>query len=122
MASSSSPERRTADANGAAHRFSQMSTPAVLPGSSHRGGEVADAVRRQEFRQLRLGGLPLSEFPGIGELGRLDGPVRVFGEDQDIDQADGAGAVQPERASLADRIRETAAELGIPRSRRHRRP
>ena len=27
------PERRAADANGAAHRFSQMSTPAVLPGS-----------------------------------------------------------------------------------------
>ena len=27
------PERRAADANGEAHRFSQMSTPAVLPGS-----------------------------------------------------------------------------------------
>src|SRR5207302_10584788 len=27
------PECRTADAKGAAHRFSQMSTPAVLPGS-----------------------------------------------------------------------------------------
>jgi hypothetical protein len=27
------PERRAAEAKGAAHRFSQMSTPAVLPGS-----------------------------------------------------------------------------------------
>jgi hypothetical protein len=27
------PERRAADANGVAQRFSQMSTPAVLPGS-----------------------------------------------------------------------------------------
>ena len=33
LAMSWPPERRAADANGAAHRFSKMSTPAVLPGS-----------------------------------------------------------------------------------------
>jgi hypothetical protein len=45
------PERRTADAKGAAHRFSQMSTPSRAP-RLHRRGEVVDILRGQELCQL----------------------------------------------------------------------
>src|ERR1035441_6773916 len=126
------PERRAADANGAAHRFSQMSTPAVLPGSladprgsrphlplrapprewewrgpqvlpdEHSGSasrlhgsrEVLDVVLSQQLPKPGLDCLQLSELTDIGELRRLDGPVRVFREDQYIDHADDSGVDQ----------------------------
>jgi hypothetical protein len=49
------PERRAAEANGAAHRFFQMSTSAVQP-RIHGSGEVLDVFLGQQLRQLGLDG------------------------------------------------------------------
>jgi hypothetical protein len=56
---------------------------------------VLDVVRGQQFRQLGLDRLQFPEFADIGKLGRLDGTVRVLGEDQHIDHADDPGIDQP---------------------------
>jgi hypothetical protein len=45
---------------------------------------VADVVCGEEFPQAGFDCLQFSEFPGVGQLGRIDGAVRVFGEDQYI--------------------------------------
>ena len=56
---------RAADAKGAAHRFSQMSIPAVRPGSIA-SGEAVSIVRDQQFPQLGRDHVQLSEFPDVG--------------------------------------------------------
>ena len=90
------PERRTADAKGAAHRFSQMSTPAVLPGSI----AAARCLTPSPARSAPSSASSIRSSPSsrIGPLCRLDGSGRVLGEDQYIDHADGAGVDQ--RAQL----------------------
>ena len=45
------PERRAADANGAAHRFSQIRTPAVLPGGQ---------VRLQHLGPIHVADVPMA--------------------------------------------------------------
>ena len=47
-----------------------------------------------ELPKLGLDCPQFSKFTGIGELRRLDVPVRVLGEDQCIDHADGPGVDQ----------------------------
>jgi len=42
---------------------------------------VADIVGGQELGQLGLDGLQFSELGEVGELSRLDGPVRVLDQD-----------------------------------------
>ena len=64
------PERRAADANGAAHLFS-IDEHAGCASWLHRGGEMFDVLRGQQFRQLSLECLQLSELADIGELHRL---------------------------------------------------
>ena len=73
-----------------------MSTPAVLPGSIA-AASCADVFLGQQFRQLGLDCLQLSELGDVGELHRLDGTVGVFGEDQYVDHADDSGVDQREQ-------------------------
>src|SRR6476619_2855772 len=72
--------------------------PQVLPDEDaggaagvHGGGEVGDVLLRQELRQLRLYRLKRSQLLDLGELHRVDRPVLVLGQDQDVDDADGSG-------------------------------
>src|SRR3954462_4133284 len=53
LAMSWPPERRAAEANGAAQRFSKMSTPAVLPGSIAAASQPG-RVRREGCPSSRL--------------------------------------------------------------------
>src|SRR6476646_4178338 len=92
-------------------------SPEVLPdehaGSAsrlHRGGEVHDVVFGQQLRQLRLECLKLSELTDIRELPRLDGPVLVLGQDQDVDHADRSRVDQREQL-----FRHLAGEVARPR-------
>ena len=55
---------------------------------------MLDIVAGQELSKLGLDCLQFSKFTGIGEFRRLDVPVRVLGEDQCIDHADGSGVDQ----------------------------
>src|SRR4051794_32457904 len=87
------PARRAAEANGAAHRFSQINTPAVLPGL-HRRREVVDVFCRQQLAELRLDLLQRSEVVDVGELHRVDRPVLVLEQDQRVDHPDGASLYQ----------------------------
>jgi hypothetical protein len=65
--------------------------PQVLPdehsgGASglHGGCELVHVLRRQQFRKLGFDRMQLAEFTEVGKLCRLDGPVSVLGEDQDV--------------------------------------
>ena len=82
------PERRAAAANGAAHSFSQMSTPAVLPGSIA-AARCSTSSSAKQLRQLGLDSLKLSELVDIGKLRCLDRTVLGLGQDQYVDHADG---------------------------------
>ena len=68
------PDRRAADANGAAHRFSQMSTPAVLPGSMA-AARCSTSSAANSSAQLGLECLQLAELADVGQLHRLDRSV-----------------------------------------------
>ena len=108
MAISWPPERRAADANGAAHRFSQISTPAVLPGSiaAARWTTSSSASSSASFGLDRL---QLAELGDVGELHGLDRAVLVLGQDQDVDHADGSGVDQREQL-----FRHLAGEVARP--------
>ena len=99
------PDRRAADANGAAHRFSQMSTPAVVPGSM--AAARCSTSSAAKLRQLGLECLELSELLDVGKLHGLDGTVLVLGQDQYVDHADGSGVDQREQL-LSHLAREVA--------------
>src|SRR3954451_9699753 len=51
----------------------------------HRGGEVVDVLLGQQLGELGLEDLQRAELVQIGQLHRIDVPVRVLGEDEDVD-------------------------------------
>src|SRR5689334_22056380 len=93
------PARRAADARGAAHRFSEMSTPAVLAGSMD-AAILLDVVLGQQLGQLGLQRLKFAELADVRELHRVDRAIRVLGQDQDVDDADRAGVDEREQFCL----------------------
>src|SRR3954447_15806003 len=71
--------------------------PQVLPDQDsgratrvHGSGEVLDVFGSQQLRQLALDCLERSELVEVCELRRLDGTVRVLGEDKHVDHAGGS--------------------------------
>src|SRR5215218_8650326 len=112
LAISCPPERRAADANGAAQRFSQTSTPAVLRGSMA-AARCSTSSSANSSASWALDGLQLSEFADVGELRRLDGTVLVLGEDQYVDHADRSGVDQREQlcGHLAGEVARSCWEL-----------
>ena len=81
------PERRAAEANGAAQRFSQIKTPAVLPGSIA-AARLHDVVGCEELGEIGFDGLELAEFFDVRQFHRINGAVVVLGQDEDVDDAD----------------------------------
>src|SRR3954452_21024391 len=71
--------------------------PQVFP-DEHSGGaaglhgicEVLNVFLRQQFRQLGLERLKLSQLLDVGKLHGIDGSVLVLSQDQDVDKSDGA--------------------------------
>jgi hypothetical protein len=57
----------------------------------HRRGEVFDVVFGEELGELRLERRDGAEVFEVGEFERVDVPVVVFGEDEEVDEPDGAG-------------------------------
>ena len=106
------PERRAADANGAAHRFSQISTPAVLPGSMA-AARCSTSSSASSSASSASSCLQRAEVVDVGELRRLDGAVRVLGQDQDVDHPDGSGLDQGEEllGHLAGEVARSRGEL-----------
>src|SRR4051794_21512824 len=82
----------------AARSRCKWSRPEVLP-DQHAGDaaglhgrrKVRDVVLREQLRQLCLDGLQVTQLIDVGELGRIDRPVLVLLQDQDVDQADRSG-------------------------------
>ena len=101
LAMSWPPERRAAAANGAAHRFSQMSTPAVLPGSIA-AARCSTSSSASSSASSASSASQLAELADVGELHRLDGTVVGLGEDQNVDHADDAAVDQCEQ--LGDHV------------------
>ena len=106
------PERRAADANGAAHRFSQMSTPAVLPGSIA-AARCSTSSAASSSASSASSCLQLARARHVGQLHRLDRAVVVLGQDEHVDHADGAGLDQGEqlRRHLAGEVARARREL-----------
>ena len=106
------PERRAADANGAAHRFSQMSTPAVLPGSMA-AARCSTSSAANSSASCASTACSSPSSLDVGELRRLDGAVLVLGEDQDVDHADRSGVDQREQlcGHLAGEVARSRWEL-----------
>src|SRR4029450_8840998 len=97
------PARRAADAKGAAHRFSQMSTPAVLPGSiAFARCSTSSAARRSASCASTVASSPSSPTSG--------GSILVLGQDQYVDHADGSGVDQREQL-----FRHLPGEVARPR-------
>ena len=63
-----------------------MSTPAVLPGSMAAARCSTSSAAETQPAEPRLLGIPSSLISE--RLHRIDGTVRVLGEDQDVDNAD----------------------------------
>ena len=106
------PERRAADANGAAHRFSQMSTPAVLPGSMA-AARCTTSSSASSSASSASSCLQRAEVVDVGELHRVDRAVLVLGQDQHVDHADGSGVDEREQlvGHLAGEVARSRREL-----------
>ena len=112
LAMSWPPERRAADANGAAHRFSKMSTPAVLPGSMAAARWSTSSAASSSASSASMDcSSPSSSISD--ELGGVDRAVLVLVEDQDVDDADRSGVDEPEqlRRHLAGEVLRAGRKL-----------
>src|SRR6476469_3399609 len=81
----------------APRRRCKWRSPQVLPDEHsgrtsrlHRGGQVDDVVCCEQLRELGLERFEFAELLDIGQFHRVDGPIVVLGENQDVDQADRA--------------------------------
>src|SRR4051812_11949912 len=103
-------------ATGTSRCRSKGGGPQVLPdeyaGSApglHRGGELRDVVLGEQFRQLGLECLQVTELADIGQLHGFHRAVVVLGEDQHVDHADDAGVDQRDQF-----LRHSTGEVGCP--------
>src|SRR3954469_17564544 len=79
----------------------------------HRGGEVLDVLLGQQLGELRLEDLQRAEVVELGELHRLDVPVLVLHEDEDVDDPDRPGVDELEQLvrHRAGEVRTVGREL-----------
>ena len=100
LATSWPPARRAEVAKGIAHLFSQTTTPATEPGS-HSGRQVHDVLLGEYLGDLLLEREQLVERLQVVDLRGLHGPVLTFGQDEEVEQADGAAVDQVDQADAS---------------------
>src|SRR5271169_6241001 len=99
------PARRAAAAKGATHRFSHMSTPAVLPGSMAAARSTTSSAARSSASSASSAANSPSSL--VSELHRIDAAISLLGEDENVDQADRAGV--DERSQLRGHLAREVA-------------
>ena len=89
MASSSPPDLRMAEPNGAAHVFSQTSTAAALPGSSE-CADLLDVLLGEQDREVALQRAQLADLTvvGVAQLRRLDRAVFGLHDHHQVEHPD----------------------------------
>jgi hypothetical protein len=108
VATSWPPARRIADANGAAHEFSQTNTPAMLPGS------IASAIAATSSSASSSATFECAELPDltvveVGQLERLVRSVGVLAHDEQVEHAH-----EPALNKLVQRRCHLPRELALP--------
>src|SRR6266516_2749889 len=89
------PERRAADANGAAQMFSQMRTPAVLPGSMAAARCSTSSSANSSASCFSSACSSPSSPTSESSIGY--GAVLILDQDQCVDHSDGSGVDQSEQ-------------------------